>query len=87
MKTIICNLNLFAQYHTIGIHDGETMEVVAVVDNDHLAPTIVTACYDKGINNVHLFGIKEFLVPIAEEIISLNELNYSTTNEIIVEVN
>ena len=86
MKYISCNFNLFTQYHTIYLHDGEETKTISIGDTDHLAQIIVAACAQEEVESVHLFGIKSFLEPIAEDICILNKTHYSNLN-IIVEVN
>lgn len=86
MKHIVCNLNLFTHLHTIYLYDGDDIKVIGVADIDHLPQIIAATCQQEQTYNVHLYGAGNYPKEIAEEILKVNETNYSNFT-INIEVN
>ena len=86
MRYISCNINLFTQWHTLYLHEGEQTKILGVGRIDQLPQIITGYCNQENVDIVHLIGLKVHLKPIAEEIVLINKAQYGHL-DIKVEVN
>ena len=86
MPVIYCKINMFdAEQKIYIVDDGQPQEVTSV-DLKHLDGTIAALCYERNIYNVHLFGLRDFIIDVKKAINMTENLMFSQ-NRIEVEVN
>ena len=82
-KVILCNVALFNMRATVFYPDNTT-DAVAVTD---LIKYIPSVCHNDGIYKVHMFGNKEYIDGLINQMIAEEALNYSAGHRIVYEVN
>lgn len=88
MKKIYCDLHIFDLEQKIYVYDTEdgSLECVALSTIEELPAVINAVCAETGIPNVHLGGNLTYAHMVSEDIIAYSKMNYSTKQNIIVEV-
>lgn len=86
MPVIYCAINLFDADQVIYLIEENNQKEIAKTPLDYLDGTLAALCHDKEIYNVHLFGLEDFVIDIANKINKTEELMFSQ-NRIKVEVN
>ena len=86
MPIIVCNLQMFSAHQTVYVYNHNYMMDMEMVGTEDLEKTISTLCNKHGAEEVRLYGLKSYLLPIAEQIQYYNTMLYNKTN-VKVEVN
>lgn len=88
MKKVYCDLHIFDLTQKIYIYDTETgnLECVALATIEELPEVINAVCAETGVPNVHLGGNLSYAHMVSEDIVAYSKMNYSTKQDIIVEV-
>ena len=86
MPIIYCRINLFDADQTIYLIEEENQKELAKTQLEYLDGTLAALCHEKEVYSVHLFGLDDFVIDIANKINKTEELMFSQ-NKIKVEVN
>ena len=86
MPIIVCNLQMFSAYQTVYVYNDNYIMDMEMVGTEDLEKTISTLCDKYRAEEVRLYGLKSYLLPVAEQIQYYNAMLYNKTN-VKVEVN
>lgn len=88
MKKVYCDLHIFDLEQKIYVYDTEngSLECVALSTIEELPAVINAVCAETGIANVHLGGNLTYAHMVSEDIVAYSKMNYSTKQNIVVEV-
>lgn len=86
MPIIVCNLQMFSAHQTVCVYNDNYIMDMEMVGTEDLEKTISTLCDKYRVEEVRLYGLKSYLLPVAEQIQYYNAMLYNKTN-VKVEVN
>jgi len=88
MQVMVSNINPFTIQQSIYIvNDDGTAEELPSVDLEDLGSAIASAAHNCKITRVHLFGMEDFVKPIAQKIVEQHNYFFAFTGPIVVEIN
>ena len=87
MPVIYCPINLFdADQKIYLVSDDGKQKEIAKTPLDYLDGTLVALCYEKQVYDIHLIGVRDFILDVVEDIQKTENLMFSQ-KRIKVEVN
>ena len=86
MPIIICKLQMFSANQTVYVYNDNYIMDMEMVGTGDLEKTISALCDKYGAEEVRLYGLESYLLPVAEQIQYHNAILYNKTN-VKVEVN
>ena len=87
MPVIVCNFQMFDAAQTVILmEENLPATVLSYTVNEKLPEVIVNHCNNYGIQNVHLFGVTEYVENYGDQIKTIAKTKYSLDN-INVELN
>lgn len=86
MPVIICNFQMFDKAQYIYLKDEDSTSLLGFVVNNQVANSIAEFCSMYGVENVHLFGVSDYVDHYGDKIRKIAINNYNMQN-INVELN
>lgn len=86
MPIIVCKFQMFSANQTVYVYNDNYIMDMEKVSTEDLEKTILIFCDKYGAEEVRLYGLKNYLLPVAEQIQYYNAMLYNKTN-VKVEVN
>lgn len=86
MPIIVCNLQMFSAHQTVYVYNDNYIIDMEMVGTGDLEKTISALCDKYRVEEVRLYGLESYLLPVAEQIQYCNAMLYNKNN-VKVEVN